>query len=87
MRDLIKSAGDFWGRYECKEIFYIKFVAVDVAYGRQNILREMLIRSLSIASALGLKVCLGTLKCFCLLNFKMRMFGMVERVIVLEINL
>jgi hypothetical protein len=56
MRTVIKTAGDFWTKYECDEIFDIKYVTVDSNYARQNILTEMLCRSLSIARISGLKV-------------------------------
>ena len=56
LRNLLKAAGDFWSKYQCNEIFDIKYVTVDPDYARQNILREMILRSLSIARLLGLKV-------------------------------
>ena len=56
MRNVIKSAGDFWSKYKCDELLDIKYVAVDANYARQNILTEMLKRSLSLAKISGLKV-------------------------------
>ena len=56
MRTVINGAGDFWSKYECDEILDIKYVTVDSKYSRQNILKEMLNRSLTLAKALGLKV-------------------------------
>ena len=64
MRTVIKTAGDFWTKYQCNEILDIKYVTVDSDYSRQNILTEMLLRSLSLARIFGLKVCImiGELK-------------------------
>ena len=59
MRTIIKAAGDFWTKYDCEEIFNIKYVTVDSDYTRQNILTEMVTRSLGIARLLGIKVCEG----------------------------
>ena len=56
MRNVLKTAGDFWSRYQCDEMFDIKYVTVDSEYARQNILTEMLQRSLCLARILGLKV-------------------------------
>ena len=56
MRNVLKTAGDFWSRYQCDEMFDIKYVTVDSEYARQNILTEMLQRSLCLAHILGLKV-------------------------------
>ena len=56
MRNVLKTAGNFWSRYQCDEIFDIKYVTVDSEYARQNILTEMLQRSLCLAHILGLKV-------------------------------
>ena len=56
VRNLFKAAGDFWSKYQCNEMFDMKYAAVDADYERQNILGEMLLRSLSIARLLGLKV-------------------------------
>ena len=56
MRNVLKTAGDFWSRYQCDEMFDIKYVTVDSEYARKNILTEMLQRSLCLAHILGLKV-------------------------------
>ena len=56
MRNVLKMAGDFWSRYQCDEMFDIKYVTVDSEYAKQNILKEMLQRSLYLAHILGLKV-------------------------------
>ena len=56
MRTVIQLAGDFWSRYKCDELFDIKYVTVDSNYSRQNILPEMVKRSLTLANISGLKV-------------------------------
>ena len=58
MRSVVQSSGDFWSRYKCDELFDIKYVAVDSNYSRQNILTEMVKRSLTLANISGLKVLL-----------------------------
>ena len=55
-RNLLKSVGDFWTKYNCDEVLDIKIGAVDAEYRNIGLGKEMRLKTMDLAKVLGLEV-------------------------------